>query len=353
MKKKMKETEVFSKENIIKKRKFPTRNTVFLIAILAIQITIILLAVLYTPTPDDIIKNYSIDVEPLSDGTLDISYSFDWQAISDEELTWVEIGMANPFYEVFDSSLSASIESFEKYSEDGYTSLRLYFNDSYSNGDVVSFSFKINQKNLLCRGNEGYFYEFVPGWFNSIPVENYRFRWRATDECLYARDAEASDGYHVWSGSFDCGGYKKLFLKYSDAAFDANAYVSEYYPFDSDGAYNSLEEDKIGIVILCVIIALVLVIAQVYILDSYVSYARGRGFITGHGYYYHVYGGVNPHYRTAAYLHSARTGGASRGGSGHSCACACACACAGGGRAGCSQKDTYGTIPFKNKKNKS
>ena len=33
-----------------------------------------------------------------------------------------------------------------------------------------------------------------------------------------------------------------------------------------------------------------------------------------------------------------------RGGSGGSgCACACACACAGGGRAGCSRKDFYGT----------
>ena len=33
------------------------------------------------------------------------------------------------------------------------------------------------------------------------------------------------------------------------------------------------------------------------------------------------------------------TGGRGSGG----CACACACACAGGGRAGCSKKDFYGT----------
>ena len=36
--------------------------------------------------------------------------------------------------------------------------------------------------------------------------------------------------------------------------------------------------------------------------------------------------------------------GHGRGYHGGGCACACACACAGGGRAGCSTKDFYGTI---------
>ena len=42
-------------------------------------------------------------------------------------------------------------------------------------------------------------------------------------------------------------------------------------------------------------------------------------------------------------------GGGGFGGGGHcacasSCACACACACAGGGRAGCSAKNLYGSV---------
>ena len=55
-KKKMKETEVFSRDNVIKKRKFPKLNTVLLIAILIVQIALILFAVFFTPTADDVIK---------------------------------------------------------------------------------------------------------------------------------------------------------------------------------------------------------------------------------------------------------------------------------------------------------
>ena len=40
-------------------------------------------------------------------------------------------------------------------------------------------------------------------------------------------------------------------------------------------------------------------------------------------------------------FHGGFGGGGFGGGGG--CACACACACAGGGRAGCSKKDFYGT----------
>jgi len=90
--------------------------------------------------------------------------------------------------------------------------------------------------------------------------------------------------------------------------------------------------------------AALLIIAEVYIVDSYVSYGRGRGFLTGHGYYVHTYGRSNPYYirQRDKYIatHRSNSGGRSGG-----CACACACACAGGGRAGCSQKDTYGKQP--------
>jgi Asp-tRNA(Asn)/Glu-tRNA(Gln) amidotransferase A subunit family amidase len=53
----------------------------------------------------------------------------------------------------------------------------------------------------------------------------------------------------------------------------------------------------------------------------------------------HTYGRPNPHYIRARNAYNATH--RSRGGGSGGCACACACACAGGGRAGCSQKDTY------------
>ena len=127
MKKKMKETENFSPENIRRKRKFPKANTVWLILILLVQIALILFAVLYTPKPKDRIERYEVKVLPLFDGTLNITYNLRWEAISDEELTWVEIGIPNKYFEVDKESLSENIARYEKYVDMDYVSLKLFF----------------------------------------------------------------------------------------------------------------------------------------------------------------------------------------------------------------------------------
>lgn len=72
-------------------------------------------------------------------------------------------------------SMSPTIDSYSKYEDGDYVSLQLDFKIPYIDGEIVNFSFKINQKDMLCRNDRGYFYEFVPGWFNSIQVKNYRF----------------------------------------------------------------------------------------------------------------------------------------------------------------------------------
>ena len=184
---------------------------------------------------------------------------------------------------------------------------------------------------MLCKNESGYFYEFVPGWFNAIQVEQYEFLWLM----------DGSKDY-VQRGNLSYGEYSKMTVQYGMNDF-AGCQTVKYYPFDDDGAYNDLQEDKVGIIILCCLGAALLIIAEVYIVDSYVSYDRGRGFLSGHGYYIHTYGRSNPHYIRARDRYNATHSRSSGGRSGGGCACACACACAGGGRAGCSQKDTYGT----------
>ena len=184
---------------------------------------------------------------------------------------------------------------------------------------------------MLCKNETGYFYEFVPGWFNSIRVEQFEFIWRMEG----SRD-------HIQRGSLDYGEYSKMTIQYGPNDFTGCQTV-QYDPFDDDGAYNEMKEDKTGIVVLCCFGAALLIIAEVYIVDCYVSYGRGRGFITEYGAHVHVHGRPNPGYIRARRRYHARTSsGRSGGRSGGGCACACACACAGGGRAGCSQKDTYG-----------
>lgn len=340
----------YEEDYIKETRTFPTSKTVLLIVILLIQIGIIFAAFSYNPQPQDIIKQYNVTVNAQDDGTLDILYHFVWKAMDpSEELTWVELGMANNNYTVYPESVSDTISQYTpRYYEDE-TYLVLYLDRAYTGGEVLEFSFKINQKDMLCKDNGGYFYEFIPGWFNATPVENYSFKWADNGKILSAHNAEVLEEYYLWNASLDCGDYTIMNVRYDSEAFTGCHTVS-YLPFDDSGAYNSLIDEKIAMIVLAVIVAAFLIIIQVWTVDSVVSYHRGRGFLSGHGFYVHTYGRSNPHFIRARNRYNSTHSGRSSGRFSGGCACACACACAGGGRAGCSQKDTYATSrkkPFK------
>ena len=322
------ENQLKKEEKLRSKRTFPIGYTFLLVFIVVVQIGLIFLGIRYQPKPQDVIHQYNVTVTPLPNGSLDIEYHLVWEALDEsEELTWVEIGMANENFTVYPNSVSSNILVHGKYTNDDYVSLRLDFNRPYLGGDVVEFSFKVNQRDMLCKNESGYFYEFVPSWFNAIEVEHYNFRWQMPGED------------RVWKGSLDYGEYCMMTVQYGPDDF-AGCDTVKYRRFDNDGAYNELKSDKNGVLVTCCIAAALLIIAEVYIIDCYVSYARGRGFLTDYGAHVHTYGRTNPAYIRARRRHNAsRSGGGGRSGG---CACACACACAGGGRAGCSQKDTFG-----------
>lgn len=319
----------YEEKYIKSNRTFPVGNTVLLVIIIAVQIGLVILGLSYQPKPQDVIHQYNVTVQPLDDGSLDIEYHLVWEALDEsEELTWVEIGMPNRNFSVYPESVTSNISTYSRYTDGDYVSLRLDFQRAYLGGEVIEFSFKVNQKDMLCKNYAGYFYEFVPGWFNAIQVQQYQFLWKM-------------DGFqdHVRRGSLDYGQYSKMTVQYGMEEFKGCRTV-EYMPFDDAGAYNELQEDKTAVAVLFCLVAAFLIVAEIYIVDSYVSYGRGRGFLTGHGYHVHTYGRSNPYYiraRDKYHAQHSRSGGRSGG-----CACACACACAGGGRAGCSQKDTYG-----------
>lgn len=339
-----KKKDPYSPETVRKKREFPVLNTVLIILCVIGQLLLVFLAVWYQPEPLDKIDEYNVTVTPLSDGSLDITYDILWTALDETEpLTWVEIGMANRDFSIYSEGQSGNIDYVEKFVEDGYCSARVYFQRQYYGGDTLRFSFKVNQKKLMCYHNsDEVIYEFVPGWFNETPVESYTFKWLLGDGMCDNNAHYLDGGFGVWEGSLECGDYEMMRVFYSNGTFSGN--TVPYLEFDDGGAYNSLQGDKTAVIFICVLGMILLLVFEVIIVDSYVSYGRGRGFIRGYGYHMHVYGRVNPHYRTARDSHISSRGGGIGGGG---CACACACACAGGGRAGCSLKDTYGRRYFK------
>ena len=87
----MAKTTKYEEKYIKANRTFPTANTVLLVIVVCIQIGLILLAIFYQPTPQDLIHEYQVTVDPLEDGSLDIEYRFVWEALdTSEELTWVQ-----------------------------------------------------------------------------------------------------------------------------------------------------------------------------------------------------------------------------------------------------------------------
>lgn len=322
----------FSPEYIRKHRTFPALKTVLLVLCIVAQIVLVCLAIFAkAPAPQDKIDSYTVTVEPLENGSLDITYEFIWTALDEEEpLTWVEIGVANSNFSLYPDSVKGGTATRDVY--DGYCYVRMDFPRAYTGGDKVQFSFKINQRDLLHgQGKERYFY-FVPGWFNATPVEQYTFRWKDSFDVVSSNIPSDGLGWLTRQGFLECGEYVPMEVHYREGSFPT-AETVEFYPFDDDDAFNELRGSLWAFRIITVLGALLLIIAEVYIVDSYVSYHRGRGFIRSGGYHVHHYGRVNPRYR--AY----RDAQNSRGGGGRGCACACACACAGGGRAGCSRKE--------------
>lgn len=329
----------FNREDIRKKRKFPVGYVIVLILCIALQAFLCVFAIRYDPQPQDEIELYSVIVEPRADGTLDITYDIWWRALdADEPLSWIEIGMANDDFTYYNGVSSSSISRIANDSDgEGGVWAVLYLDREYHSGELIYLHFKINQKLMLCKSGETYFYEFVPGWFNSTPVKNYEFKWKLSSEVKEHNGVTEADGFAVWKGKMPCGSYELMRVEYNEGSFDGSP-TAIYREFDDDGVYNKLRHDKSGAVATCIFLIGIVLAGEVLLIDGFVSYSRGRGFVRGYGYHVHTYGRVNPHYSSARAAHNSSSRGGARGGG---CACACACACAGGGRAGCSQKDTY------------
>ena len=102
----------YSRETILKKRKFPKKNAIILGVLVLIQILLAVAALLYKETPLDIIKEYNVTVIPYTDGKINVEYDILWQAKDeDEPLTWVEIGVPNTDFVIDPGSASDAVST--------------------------------------------------------------------------------------------------------------------------------------------------------------------------------------------------------------------------------------------------
>ena len=292
---------------------------IFIFILLAI--VAIFICTSFTTKELDRIENYEITVTPQDDGSLSLLYDISWKVLdstTEGPLTWVQIGIPNSSVDNI-TALTKNIDSIEQYRS---TYVKIVFKESYNAGDVVNFRFKIHQNNMYSLKNDMCVYEFTPGWFEDIAVDNITVKWKAGN-VSYANTETRESGYYVWNDSLKKNEKLETKIEYEKNIF-TNVSESNSINYaqktvnNFSSAYGS--SGIAGIIALLIIIGILGAILSIFTPDSYYSH---RGY-AGHHHSHHHIGG--------------RSGGCACVSS-----CACACACAGGGRAGCSKKDFYGT----------
>ena len=219
-KKKKYSPDPFSEQEIRKKRKFPIIDTILMVCLVVLQICMVILAIVYNPQPQDVINAYEITVEPRGDGTLDITYRLLWTPLDeDEPLTWIEIGMPNRSFTVDRTSLGGAASSTVPYIEDDFCTLEVHLDRAYTAGEQLEICFTVNQANMLCKDEDGYFYELIPSWFNATPVEHFTFRWKDAVGLTETNAASKKSSYHVWEGEMPCGTYVPMTVRYNADSF--------------------------------------------------------------------------------------------------------------------------------------
>ncbi|MBR3157821.1 MAG: hypothetical protein IKF14_01835 [Atopobiaceae bacterium] len=175
----------------------------------------------------DEIVDYNISVTANSDATLSMTYHIEWKVLdstSEGPLTWVRVGIPNEHYNKLEG-LSRTVKSI-RYDSSGGDYARIDLDKAYYAGDVVKFDFKLVQDYMYrVTGNpaEKATYEFTPGWFDDVKVDNLEVRWNARDVADVSPSARQDDGYYVWNTSLSKGERFTVSVTYPiDAlAFDA------------------------------------------------------------------------------------------------------------------------------------
>ncbi len=266
----------------------------------------------------DEIQDYEIKVDLREDGTLDMVYHIEWKVLdstSEGPLEWVKIGVPNRKIDEI-RALSDTINSIRLY-ESGGTYIRVDFDREYVANEVINFDFSFHQSYMYTINGSKCTYSFTPGWFDDIRVKNLTIKWNSNKQIYNNSNSKKNGEYLVWNTSLAKGKKITAKIEYNINAFnfDENKQVKNAKIFS-----NSISSSFM------ILITLIIVISIILALLTPSSYYVGRGY--GISSYHHHH-------------HGPRGGCACAS----SCAssCACACACAGGGRAGCSKKDFYGT----------
>lgn len=231
-------------------------------------------------TPTDEILNYYIVADVNEDATVNFTYHIDWEVLESDSagpLTWVKVGIPNRHNNsvlalsdtISDISIMGGGESF----------VRIDFDRSYYEGEVVSFDFAIEQDNMyqINKTTEGYTeYTFTPGWFDDIKVDNIVIRWNVDKVDSWSPYSSVDDGYLEWVNSLYPGEKMTVTISYPNDAYA--------FDFSKSEAASDSDDENIIVTIISLIMMLVMAIFPLAIPFAIVlgvkNYINNTGFGT-------------------------------------------------------------------------
>ena len=285
---------------------------IFLLTLLCVNVSA------KTSSPLDEIQYYEVKIDPRNDGTLDMHYTLVWKVLDDESegpLEWIKVGNPNDHVDEI-VGISENIDEIRSYEESGDSYIRIDLDREYNAGETLTIEYTIHQSYMYIVEEDSHLvrYSFTAGWFPDINVKKLKILWNS-DNVLEASTTKQENGYYIWEDSLNMDEKFNVSLKYNADVFEYN--LDEQYVEGADSNAGA----TIAIVLLIIFVIFIVIVIIVAISDSYDGGFGGGG--------------------SSVFIHHSSCACAS------SCACvsscACACACAGGGRAGCTKKDFYGT----------
>jgi len=369
------------------------RRVLLIAAIFLITLTLLPVPI-YADTVTYEILNYAVELTPLSDGSVHMTYYQEWLCTGGH-IPWVTVGTANSNFNIINTG--GDVESARDNSSGGWQGVYLTLDKDYTSGEQFAISFSIVQRDLLERlTDEGKWrIDFTPGWYDNCVTDNLTITLNSpvpvSSYTFAPEPAQVIDNIVTWQTSLSRGGKFNVRIESYDGSFlqpteptspgfnwlwvlipafvvgfllvmfvrnrrRERPSTSEEYIFDEKGnlddrlkeakekwdkdkkdrGFSDIEQAKF---------------------DEFVAEKQLEPDMNG-DYYYNgnfinpwiLFWGLNSlSYRKPNMDVATTRGAGTRGGSSCvavscacvACACACACACAGGGAAGCAKKLDY------------
>ena len=168
------------------------------------------------------ILNYAVELTPLSDGSVSMTYYQEWLCTGGH-IPWVTVGTANSNFDVI--STGGNVESAKKGSGRGWQGVYLTLDKDYTSGEKFTISFSIVQRNLLERlTDEGKWrIDFTPGWYDNCVTDNLTITLNSpvpvSSYTLVPEPARVTNNTVTWQTSLARGARFNVRMESYDGSF--------------------------------------------------------------------------------------------------------------------------------------